>query len=47
MCNLLIADFCGKFAEGVDLGEKGKLEIPGGWGGGGVQRPPGTEIPEG
>ena len=46
MCNLLIAVFRGKFAEAVDLGEKEKLEIPGGWGGG-VQRPSGTEIPEG
>ena len=33
MCNLLIAVFRGKFAEAVDLGEKEKLEIPGGWGG--------------
>ena len=33
MCNLLIAAFRGKFAEAVDLGEKEKLEIPGGWGG--------------
>ena len=33
MCNLLIAVFCGKFAEAVDLGEKEKLEIPGGLGG--------------
>ena len=32
MCNLLIAVFRGKFAEAVDLGEKEKLEIPGGWG---------------
>ena len=32
MCNLLIAVFHGKFAEAVDLGEKEKLEIPGGWG---------------
>ena len=38
MCNLLIAFFRGKFAEAVDLGEKEKLEIPGGWGGGGVQK---------
>ena len=45
MCNLLTAVFRGKFAEAVDLGEKEKLEIPGGWGGGGVQRPSGTEIP--
>ena len=35
MCNLLIAVFRGKFAEAVDLGEKEKLEIPGGWGEGG------------
>ena len=34
MCNLLIAVFHGKFSEAVDLGEKEKLEIPGGWGGG-------------
>ena len=34
MCNLLIAVFRGKFAEAIDLGEKEKLEIPGGWGGG-------------
>ena len=34
MCNLLIAGFRSKFAEAVDLGEKEKLEIPGGWGGG-------------
>ena len=47
MCNLLIAVFRGKFAEAVDLGEKEKLEIPGGWWGGGVQRPSGTEIPGG
>ena len=45
MCNLLIVVFRGKFAEAVDLGEKEKLEIPGGWGG--VQRPSGTEIPGG
>ena len=32
MCNLLIAVFRGKFAEAVDLGEKEKLEIPGGGG---------------
>ena len=32
MCNLLIAVFSGKFAEAVDLGEKEKLEIPGGGG---------------
>ena len=32
MCNLLIAVFRGKFAEALDLGEKEKLEIPGGWG---------------
>ena len=32
MCNLLMAVFCGKFAEALDLHEKGKLEIPGGWG---------------
>ena len=32
MCNLLIVVFRGKFAEAVDLGEKEKLEIPGGWG---------------
>ena len=32
MCNLLIAVFRGKFAEVIDLGEKEKLEIPGGWG---------------
>ena len=33
MCNLLIAVFRGKFADqAVDLGEKEKLEIPGGWG---------------
>ena len=31
MCNLLIAVFRGKFTEAVDLGEKEKLEIPGGW----------------
>ena len=50
MCNLLIAVFHGKFPdlEAVDLGEKEKLEIPGGWGGGrGVQRPSGTENPGG
>ena len=47
MCNLLIAVFHGKFAEAIDLGEKEKLEIPRGWGGGGVQRPSGTEIPGG
>ena len=34
MCNLLIAVFRGKFAEAVNLGEKEKLEIPGGGGGG-------------
>ena len=34
MCNLLIAVFRGKFTEAVDLGEKEKLEIPEGWGGG-------------
>ena len=34
MCNLLIAIFRGKFTEAVDLGEKEKSEIPGGWGGG-------------
>ena len=34
MCNLLKAVFRGEFAEAVDLGEKEKLEIPGGWGGG-------------
>ena len=46
MCNLLIAVFRGKFAEAIDfIGEKEKLEIPGGWGG--VQRPSGTEIPGG
>ena len=35
--------FRGKFAEAIDLGEKEKLEIPGGWGGG-VQRPSGTGV---
>ena len=48
MCNLLKVVFRGKFTEAVDLGEKEKLEIPGGWGGGGFkdpQRPSGTEIP--
>ena len=45
MCNLLIAAFRGKFAEAIDLGQKEKLEIPGGWGG--VQRPSGMEIPGG
>ena len=45
MCNLLnLAVFRDKFTEAVDLGEKEKLEIPGGWG---VQRPSGTEIPGG
>ena len=35
MCNLLIAVFRDKFTEAVDfIGEKEKLEIPGGWGGG-------------
>ena len=38
MCNLLIAVFRGKFAEAVDLGEKEKLEIPEGWGGGGCSK---------
>ena len=33
MCNLLIAVFCGKLAEAIELGEKEKLEIPGGLGG--------------
>ena len=42
MCNFLIAVFRGKFAEAFDLGEKEKLESPGV---GGVQRPPGIEIP--
>ena len=40
MCNLLIAGFRGKFTEAVDLGEKEKLEIPGGGGGGGVFKDP-------
>ena len=39
MCNLLIALFRGKFTEAVDLGEKEKLEIPGGC----VQTPSGKE----
>ena len=39
MYNLLMAVFRGKFTEAVDLGEKEKLEIPGGWVG--VQRPSG------
>ena len=38
MCNLLKAVFRGKFTEAVDLGEKEKLEIPGGWGGGGCAK---------